>query len=296
MPSHEYDAVVVGSGPNGLAAAVTIARAGHSVLVIEAGDTPGGGMRTKELTLPGFRHDVCSAIHPIGVTSPVLTDFDIEWVHPDLPVAHPLPDGDAAELHLTVDDTVEANGEGPGWRRLFGPIVKHWPATANAIMGPPINGARHPVPLLRYGIRALASVSATTKLLGPKSGALYAGITAHANTSLTRPLSNAAGLALVGAGHVGGWPMARGGSQSIADAMVARLLEHGGRIETGRRVTSIDELPRAKAVLFDTTPWQLLDIAGHRLPTVRRWRYRRFRHGNGSFKIDYALDGPMPWT
>lgn len=296
MPSHEYDAVVVGSGPNGLSAAMTIAQAGRSVLVIEAGDTPGGGMRTKELTLPGFRHDVCSAIHPIGATSPVLADLGIDWVHPDLPVAHPFDDGGAAELHLTVDDTVAANGEGPAWRRLFGPVVEHWPATAQAIMGPPLNTAMHPVPTLRYGVRALASVRATTRLLGPRSGALYAGITAHANTSLTRPLSNAAGLALVGAGHVGGWPLARGGSQSIADAMVARLRSLGGRIETGRRVSSIDELPRARAVLFDTTPWQLLDIAGHRLPRVRRWRYRRFRRGNGSFKIDYALDGPMPWT
>jgi phytoene dehydrogenase-like protein len=296
MPTHEYDAVVVGSGPNGLAAAVTIARAGRSVLVVEAGDTPGGGTRTKELTLPGFRHDVCSAIHPIGVTSPVFADLDIDWIHPELPVVHPFDDGTAAELHRDIDDTVEANGEGPMWRRLFGSLVDHWPATAKTIMGPAVNAARHPVPLMRYGTRALPSVHATTRVLGPKSGALYAGITAHANTSLTRPLSNAAGLALVAAGHAGGWPLVRGGSQGIADALVAELLRHGGRIETGRRVTSIDELPRAKALLFDTTPWQLLDIAGHRLPTVRQWRYRRFRHGNGSFKIDYALDGPMPWT
>jgi phytoene dehydrogenase-like protein len=296
MPSHEYDAVVVGSGPNGLAAALTIAQAGRSVLVLEAADTPGGGMRTKELTLPGFRHDVCSAIHPIGVTSPVFADLDIDWIHPDLPVAHPFDDGSAAELHRTVDDTVEANGEGPAWRRLFGPLVKHWPGTAEAIMGPAVNAAAHPVPMLRYGTRALPSVRATTRVLGPRSGALYAGITAHANTSLTRPLSNAAGLALVAAGHAGGWPMVRGGSQGIAHALTGELTRLGGRVETGRRVTSIDELPRAKAMLFDTTPWQLLQMSGHRLPAVRQWRYRRFRHGNGSFKIDYALDGPMPWT
>ena len=296
MPSHEYDAVVVGSGPNGLAAAVTIARAGHSVLVVEAGDTPGGGMRTKELTLPGFRHDVCSAIHPIGVTSPMLHDLGIEWVHPDLPVAHPLDDGTAVELHQTVDDTVAANDEGDGWRRLLGSLVEHWPTTAAAIMGPPIRGLRHPIPLLRFGLRALPSVRDATRLLGPRSGAMYAGIAAHANTALTRPLSNAAGLALVAAGHAGGWPMVRGGSQGIADALIRELEAHGGRVECGRPIRSIDDLPRARAMLFDTTPWQLLDIAGHRLPAIRQWRYRRFRKGNGSFKIDYALDGPMPWT
>ena len=296
MPSHEYDAVVVGSGPNGLAAAMTIARAGRSVLVVEAADTPGGGTRTKELTLPGYQHDVCSAIHPIGVTSPVLVDLDIPWIHPDLPVAHPFDDGTAAELHQTVDQTVEANGEGPGWKRLFGSLVDHWPTTAEAIMGPPINGAKHPIPLMRFGIRSLPSVSATTRLLGPRSGALFAGITAHANTSLTRPLSNAAGLALVGAGHAGGWPLVRGGSQVIADALVREVEQHGGKIECGRPIRSIDDLPRARAMLFDTTPWQLLDIAGDRISNTRQWRYRRFRRGNGSFKIDYAMDGPVPWT
>ncbi|MCU1377469.1 MAG: FAD-dependent oxidoreductase [Acidimicrobiales bacterium] len=296
MPSVEYDAVVVGSGPNGLAAARTIARAGHSVLVVEAADTPGGGTRTKELTLPGFRHDVCSAIHPIGVTSPALVDLDIDWVHPDLSLVHPFDDGTAAELHRTLDDTVAANDEGDGWRRLLGSLVEHWPETAGAIMGPPILGPRHPISLLRFGLRALPPVSTVTRMLGPKAGALFVGTAAHANTSLRRPLSSAAGLALAAAGHAGGWPLARGGSQSIADALVADLEAHGGTIECGRPVTSIDELPRSRAVLFDTTPWQLLDIAGHRLPAVRQWRYRRFRRGNGSFKIDYALDGPVPWT
>lgn len=296
MARPEYDAVVVGSGPNGLAAARTIARAGRSVLVVEAAGTPGGGTRTKELTLPGFRHDVCSAIHPIGVTSTALVDLDIDWVHPDLPVAHPLDDGTAAELHQTVADTVAANGDGDGWRRLFGPLVDHWPETADAIMGPPVHGPRHPVALTRFGIRSLLPVTATARLLGPRSSALFAGITAHANTSLERPLSSAAGMALIAAGHAGGWPLVRGGSQGIADALVADVEAHGGVVECDRPIASIDELPSSRAVLFDTTPWQLLDIAGHRLPAVRRWRYRRFRRGNGSFKLDYALDGPVPWT
>jgi phytoene dehydrogenase-like protein len=296
VPSPEYDAVVVGAGPNGLSAARTIARAGHSVLVVEAGDTPGGGTRTKELTLPGFHHDVCSAIHPIGVTSPSLLDLDIDWILPGLSLAHPFDDGSAAELHHTVDATVEANGEGDGWKRLLGGLVDHWPAIADTIMGPPVLGPRHPVNLLRFGIRALPPVSTVTRMLGPRAGALFVGTAAHANTALNRPLSSAAGLALAAAGHAGGWPLVRGGSQSIADAMVADLEAHGGTVECGRTVTSIDELPRARAVLFDTTPWQLLDIAGHRLPATRQWRYRRFRRGNGSFKVDYALDGPMPWT
>lgn len=296
MPDHDYDAVVVGSGPNGLAAAMTIAREGRSVLVLEAADTPGGGTRTKELTLPGFHHDVCSAIHPMGVTSPVLQGLDIDWVHPSLPLAHPFDDGTAAELHPTVGGTVAANGEGPGWQRLVGSLVDHWPATAEAILGPPVRGALHPITLLRFGIRALPSVRETTRLLGPRSGALYAGIAAHANTSLTRPLSNAAGLALIGAGHTGGWPLARGGSQGIADAMVREIEAHGGRIECGSPVRSLDDVPSARVLLFDTTPWQLLEIAGDRIPALRRWRYRRFRKGNGSFKLDYALDGPMPWT
>jgi phytoene dehydrogenase-like protein len=296
VPTPEYDAVVVGAGPNGLAAARTLARAGRSVLVVEAGDTPGGGTRTKELTLPGFHHDVCSAIHPIGVTSPALVDLDIEWIHPDLSMAHPFDDGTAAELHRAIADTVAANAEGDGWRRLLGPLVERWPAVAETIMGPLIRGPRHPLHLLRFGLRALPPASMVTRALGPRAGALFAGTAAHANTSLTQPLSSAAGLVLAAAGHAGGWPLARGGSQSIADALVADLEAHGGTVECGRPIRSIDELPPSRAVLFDTTPWQLLEIAGHRLPATRQWRYRHFRKGNGSFKVDYALDGPMPWT
>jgi phytoene dehydrogenase-like protein len=303
VPTPEYDAVVVGSGPNGLAAAVTIAREGFSVLVVEAGDLPGGGTRTKELTLPGFRHDVCSAIHPVGAVSPAFRELGLErhgleWVHPDLPVAHPLDDGSAAELHDSIDDTVAANAEGDGWRRVFAPLVDAWPDLVDQLLGPPLRVPRHPVAFARFGLGALLPVRTTARrrLAGTKSSALFAGIAAHANTSLTQPLSSPGGLVLVAAGHVGGWPMARGGSQSIADALVADLLLHGGRVETAHRVTSIDELPRARVVLFDTTPWQLLDIAGHRLPAVQQWRYRRFRHGAASFKLDYALDGPMPWT
>ena len=303
MPVPEYDAVVVGAGPNGLTAAAVLARAGRSVLVVEAADTPGGGTRTKELTLPGFHHDVCSAIHPVGATSPAfaelgLADHGLEWVQPEIGVVHPLDDGTAGEVHWDLDRTIAANGEGDRWRRLFEPLVRSWPALAEAALGPPVRGPRHPIAFLRVGLRSLAPVSTIARkvLSGTREAALFTGIAAHANTSLRRPLSAPGGIVLVTAGHVAGWPAARGGSQSVSTALVSVIEASGGRVECDRPVKSLGDLPRARAVLFDTTPWQLLDIAGDRLPAIRQWRYRRFRHGAASFKIDYALDGPVPWT
>jgi phytoene dehydrogenase-like protein len=303
VPSHEYDAVVVGSGPNGLAAAITIAREGRSVLVIEAADVVGGGMRTSEMTLPGFKHDVCSAIHPMGAVSPLfaglpLHQHGLEWVHADVPVVNPLDGGDAAVLMPTIDGTVEANGEGDAWRRLFGPLVQAWPKLADQLLGPPVRAPKHPVPFTKLALRSLLpTTTISRRTLGDgRLGALFAGIAAHANTSLGKPLSAPGGLVMTAAGHIGGWPMARGGSQAIADAMVEHLELFGGKVETGRKVSSLDELPASKVVVFDTTPWQVLEIAGDRLPSWTVRSYRRFRHGGGSFKLDYALDGPMPWT
>ncbi|HYD09556.1 MAG TPA: NAD(P)/FAD-dependent oxidoreductase, partial [Acidimicrobiales bacterium] len=285
----DLDAVVVGSGPNGLAAAITLARAGMSVEVLEARDTPGGGLRTKELTLPGYRHDVCSAIHPMGPATPFLRrgDFDIDWVLPDVQVAHPLDDGSAVTLHHSL------SAMSPRWRRFFKGLVWRWDEVADSLLGPILRVPSHPLTLLRFGLRLLPPATALARSFGDREGALFTGIAAHANTNLSWPLSPTGGVTMIAAGHVVGWPLARGGSQSIADALVARLESLGGRVTCGVEVRSRADLPVARAHVFDTTPWQLSSIVG-RDNVPRAWR--RFRRGGGSFKLDYALDGPMPWT
>ena len=298
----EYDAVVVGSGPNGLAAAITLAQAGASVLVVEQGERPGGGARSAELTRPGFVHDVCSAVHPLGVASPYLRSLPLEdhglaWLHPEVPLAHPLDGGRAAVLLRDLEATGDALGD-PGWRRLMGPLVTSWDEVLASILGPMLRVPRHPVTLSRFGARAVwpATTLANRVLGGELAPALFAGIAAHSVAALDRPLTAAAGLVLGAAGHAAGWPVAAGGSQRIADAMVSYLSSLGGRVETGTTVTSLDELPAATATLFDTSPRQLLAIAGDRLPPRYQRRLRRFRHGPGAFKLDYALSGPVPWT
>jgi phytoene dehydrogenase-like protein len=299
----DQDAVVVGSGPNGLAAAITLAEAGRRVLVIEAADEPGGGARTAELTLPGFRHDVCSAIHPLGKASPFfcslpLARHGLEWLEPEVQAAHALGGDRAAVLLRSMDETAAALDDRRGWRRLVGPLVKHWDHLVPHLLGFPLRPPRHPVPFLKFGIRSILPAEYLTRgLLGSdESEALFAGIAAHSIAPPSRLFTGAPGLVLAAAGHTVGWPVAKGGSGSIVAALVAHLESLGGKIETGHHVRRFEELPDADAVLFDTTPWQLVDIAGHRLPTRFVRRLRRFRHGSGSFKVDYALDGPVPWT
>jgi phytoene dehydrogenase-like protein len=254
-------------------------------------------MRTAELTLPGFRHDVCSAIFPMAAVSPVLRrlpldEHGLEWVHPEVAVAHPLDDGTAVALHRSLDDTVAEVG--PGWRRVFGPLVAAGDGLLGDVLGPQPRVPSHPVDLLRFGLRALPPATTVGRTLGnDRAAALWSGIAAHAITSLSSPLSSAAGIVLTTAGHLGGWPLVRGGSEVLAAALVAHLESLGGRVECGRPVSSLADVPAARALLFDTTPWQLLRIAGDRLPAGA---YRRFRHGSASFKVDYALDGPVPWT
>jgi len=293
-----YDAVVVGSGPNGLAAAITLASSGASVVVLEAKATPGGGLRTAELTLPGFRHDVCSAIHPMAAAGSFLGEFgvDVDWCHPELALAHPLDDGRAGVLHRSVSDTAVANGA-PRWSRLFDTVVDHWDTVDRELLGPMWRWPKHPLTLAGLGVRSVPPATALARWLGSaQAGALFTGIAAHTNTNLSWPLSSSAGIGLAAAGHVAGWPCARGGSQTIADAMVARLVELGGAVECGVPVTTMNDLPSARAVLFDLTPAQVERIAGDRVPSRVRRAWSRFRRGSGTFKLDYALDGPMPWT
>ena len=299
------DAVVVGAGPNGLSAAVALARAGLSVVVLEAAGVAGGGCRTEELTLPGFVHDVCSAIHPLGASSPALAglplaDHGLEWVHPEVPAAHPLPDGRAAVLDRSIEATAEGLGgrDGRAWRRLVGPSADHWDDLTSMILGPLLRVPRHPVTLARFGLRAMwPATTLARRVFGAEAArGLFAGLAAHAILDLGSPLTSSFGLTFAASAHAVGWPAARGGSQRITDALVSYLRSLGGEVVTGHRVASLAELPPARAVLFDLTPRQVVAIAGDRLAPRARRRTTRYRYGPGSFKIDYALDGPVPWT
>jgi len=298
------DAVVVGSGPNGLAAAVTLARAGCSVVVLEASSVAGGGCRSEELTLPGFVHDVCSAIHPLGVASPVfsglpLAGHGLEWVHPGAPAAHPLPGGRAAVLERSIDAT--AGGLGPdaeAWRRLVGPLADHWDDLTASVLGPLLRIPRHPVTLARFGVRAVwpATWLANRVFDSEAAKAMFAGLAAHAILDLGAPLTSTFGLTFAAAGHAAGWPAVKGGTQRLTDALVSYLRSLGGEVVTGRRVTSLADLPPSRAVLFDLTPRQVVAVAGDRLDVRARRSLERYRYGPGSFKVDYALDGPVPWA
>ena len=298
-----FDAVVVGSGPNGLAAAITIAQTGRSVLVLEAADTPGGGARTAELTLPGFRHDVCSALHPLAAGSPYLStlplaEHGLEWIHPRYPVAHPLDDGSAAVLERDVDATAANLGDdAESYRNLMSPLVRDWSRIAAGAMGP-LRPPRNPIAMSRFGLEALRSARglADSWLRNERARALFAGIAAHSVTPLEFRGSAAAGLILQVAGHAVGWPMPRGGAQSLTDSMVSYLQFLGGEVVTGVRVDSLDELPQASAVLLDVGARELARIAGDRLPTGYSRKLDAFRYGPGVFKIDWALDAPIPWT
>jgi phytoene dehydrogenase-like protein len=303
MSSSAPDAVVVGAGPNGLAAAITIARAGRSVVVYEAAPTAGGGARSAELTLPGFSHDPCSAIHPTALASPFLRSLDlarlgVEWVHSPSPLAHPLDGGRAAVLELSVGETGAGLGDdGRAWRRTYGPLVRAADGLVPELMGPVVHLPRHPAALARFGLPGLRSARgfANSTFRGEEARALFAGLAGHSMVALDRPVTAAFGLAFGLFGHAFGWPMARGGSQRITDALVAALRELGGEIVTDHRVGSIEELPPARAVLFDVTPRQLVAIAGDRLPSAYRRRLEGYRYGPGTFKIDWALSEPVPW-
>jgi phytoene dehydrogenase-like protein len=296
------DAIIIGSGPNGLAAAIVLARAGLSVTVYEAASQIGGGTRSGQLTLPGFVHDVCSSIHPFAVASPFLrglplAEHGLEWVHPELPLAHPFDDGTAAFLERSVDATDAGLGETGSWRRLMAPLVNDWEGLLEAVLGPP-RWPRNPLAMARFGVRALlpASVLAKVAFSRAKARGMFAGLAGHSTLPLESPVSAAFGMLLAACGHAVGWPFPRGGAQHIADALASYLCTLGGKIETGARVNSLDELPPARAVLCEITPRQLLKIGGKRLPDWYRRKLERFRYGSGAFKVDWALDAPIPWT
>lgn len=301
MPA-SYDAIIVGSGPNGLAAATTLARAGRSVLVIEGRDTVGGGMRTAELTLPGFRHDICSAVHPLGMASPFFRSLPLEqhglrWIQPDAPLAHPLDHGQAVILDRSFDAAAAYLGrDAAAYRRLMQPLAERWQEILGDLLGP-LSVPSHPVPFARFGAGAIlpAATLARAWFRGQRARALFAGLSAHSIMPLERPLTAAYGLMLGLLAHSVGWPMPAGGSQAIADALASYLRSLGGEIRTGWWVRSLDELPPAEAYLFDITPLNLLKIAGDALPSGYRRTLSRYRYGPGVFKLDYALDGPIPW-
>ncbi len=303
-----YDALVVGAGPNGLAAAITLAQAGRSVVVYEAAETVGGGSRTQGLTLPGFRHDVCSAIHPLGIGSPFfrtlpLARYGLEWVYPPAPLAHPLADGAVVlERSLSAMEASLGKRDAAAWRGLFTPFVEEWDGLAQGILGPLRPGFQLTHPLIslqmaRFAVSALqpARGLAERTFHGERARALFGGMAAHAMLPLERPASAAIALVLGTLGHLIGWPFPKGGSQAFVDALATHLRSLGGETVTGVEVKSLHELPSSRAILFDVTPRQVLRIAGDALPEGYRKRLGAYRYGPGVFKIDYALDGPIPW-
>jgi len=296
------DAVVVGAGPNGLTAAIAMASAGLSVRVLEGADRPGGGMRTQELTLPGFRHDICSAVHPMGVLSPYwrslpLEEHGLQWLHPRFSVAHPLDGGRAVVLAESLDETAERLGQdGEAWRRMVAPFTRDAPRLFADLMAP-LGIPRKPITMARFGLSGVlpASLFASLRFCTPEAKALFGGLAGHSILPLDAPLSAAIGLIFAVSGHLTSWPVPRGGAESITDALTSLLGSLGGELETGSWVRSLGDVPECRAIVFDTSPDALAKIAGDALPRTYRKRIGNYRYGPGVFKLDWALDGPIPW-
>jgi phytoene dehydrogenase-like protein len=298
----DHDVVIVGAGPNGLAAAATLAREGLGVLVVEGRATPGGGARTEALTLPGFLHDPCSSVHPLGVASPVFKELGLEryglsWIHPAAPVAHVVGQDEAVVLERSIEETARGLGQdGPAYVGLVSPFVEQFAPLIDATLGP-LRVPDAPLLLARFGLRALRSMEGLGRSLfaGRRAPALLAGIAAHSMLPLDAAATAAFALILAAAGHAVGWPLAKGGSRAVTEALVASLREHGGQLRCDTPVASLSALPRARAYLLDVAPRHLVEIAGSLLPPWYGDRLRRFRHGPGAFKMDWALSGPIPW-
>jgi phytoene dehydrogenase-like protein len=296
------EAIVVGSGPNGLVCAALLARAGVKVTVLEAEQTIGGGTRTSELTLPGLLHDDCSAVHTMAVGAPSLNELGLErhglrWCWAEVDLAHPLDDGSAGVMLRSITDTAASLGaDGRAWQRVFSSPSRGFAALSEDIMRPILHVPRHPIRLARFGLpAAMPATLIAKKFRTEQARALWGGCAAHAFSPLSQPMSSSVGMALICAGHSYGWPVARGGSRAISDALAGVIGEHGGRIETGRRVASLSELPAADAIVLDLTPGAVAEIAGDRLGKRVARAYRRYRYGPGSFKVDLAVAGGVPW-
>jgi phytoene dehydrogenase-like protein len=298
----EADGIVIGAGPNGLAAAIVLAQAGCRVTVVERAHRIGGSLSSAELTLPGFTHDICSSVFPLGIGSPFfrslpLAAHGLEWIQPDAPLAHPLDAGRAAVLERSLDETAAALGrDGPAWSNLMIPLAQRWDELADDLLAP-LRWPKHPAALAMFGIRALRSASSVAKssFRDETAKALFAGCAAHSMMPLEHSLTAAFGMILAATGHAVGWPYAKGGARRFAEALGSYLQSLGGQIVTGIEVVSLDQLPPAKIVLCDVTPRQLLKVAGDKLPPDYRRQLERYRYGPGAFKVDWALSGPIPW-
>jgi phytoene dehydrogenase-like protein len=301
--SESFDAVVVGSGPNGLAAAITLAQAGLSVLILEGADAPGGGTRSAELTLPGFTHDLCSAVHPLARASPFfrsvpLADHGLRMVEVMVPAAHPLDGGGAAVLRSSLTQTAGGLGvDGPAYLRLIGPLVRRWKPLIDQLLSPLIP-PRHPLLMARFSVAGIRSAQAVAgaRFKEAPARALLAGLAAHSVLPLDRSPTAGLGMLLAVLGHAVGWPVAGGGSQAIAGSLVSYFKSLGGEVRTGQQIRSLDELPANRAALLDVSPRQLIGLAGRRLPLRYLRALHRYRHGPGAFKVDWALSGPVPWA
>jgi phytoene dehydrogenase-like protein len=300
--SKNYEAIVVGAGPNGLAAAIELAKRGKRVCVYEANETIGGGARSAALTLPGFIHDTCSAVHPLAVGSPFfknlsLAEYGLEFIYPPAAVAHPFDDGSAILLHRSVGDTASQLGrDARSYERLLTPLAQDWEILAPELLGP-IHLPSHPFAMTRFGLNAIRSAAGFVKsrFKEDRTRAFFAGAAAHSCLSLHQLGTTAFGLVLLTLGHAGGWPIPRGGTQNISNALAAYLKSLGGEIVTGKRVQSLDDLAPSTCVLFDLTPRQLLTIVGERFPANFKRKLASYKYGPAVFKMDWALDGPVPW-
>lgn len=303
MAKTDFDAIVVGSGPNGLAAAITMQQQGKSVLLIEAKNKIGGGLRSEELTLPGFLHDICSAVHPMVSVSPFLNslplaNYGLDFIYPEVSVAHPLENGTTAILTKSLEGTASLLGtDKVAYLSLMRPILEDWADIKDSVLGPLLKFPSDPIAMAKFGWLGLSSASHLSKRFAtPEARALWAGMAAHSMQPLSKFTTSAIGLVLQAIGHIKGWPIPIGGSQRIADSLSAHFRSLGGTIETGFYVKSLSQLPSSKAVLFDVTPKQLLNIAGHRFPRSYQWQLKKFRYGMGVFKVDWALDAPIPFV